>query len=169
MTGAISLFCDMNLNGELNWSGFVLGGLALAYVTFVLPGWFVHPNPAIFVPCDFAAAALLLAYINYAVGGNWYFTFALPLTGIVGLIVCSVVVLCHYLKCGYLYIFGGAFIATGVSSLLIEWLSIVTFAPKAVYMWFFYPLTAMSLIGIMLIIIAIVKPLRESLCRIFSI
>jgi len=35
--------------------------------------------------------------------------------------------------------------------------------------WSIYPLVALFLIGIMLIVIAIVRPFRESLKRIFSI
>ena len=169
ITGAISLFCDMNFNGEINWSGYVLGGLLLAYVIFVLPGWFLRYHPAIFVPCDFAAAALYVEYVNYKVEGDWFITFALPLTAIIALIVCSVVILCHYVKRGYLYIFGGAFIALGAASALVEWLIHLTFNYTHPHVWFFYPLITFSLIGVMLIVIAIVKPLRESLCRIFSI
>ena len=145
------------------------GGIALAYIVLILPGWFSHSHPAVFVPCDFAAVALYLAYINYEVDGSWYLTFALPLTAIIALVVSTVVILCYYVRRGYLYIFGGAFIAIGVFSLLIEWLSIVTFNPAGALFWFFYPMITFSLIGLMLIIIAIVKPFRESLCRIFAI
>ena len=168
IVGAISVFCDVDLNGSLDWSGYVVGGLLLGYVFFILPAWFFRPNPAIFVPVDFAAAALFLWYVNYAVSGEWFFSFALPLCGVASLVVCAVVVLCHYLRRGYLYIFGGAFLALGAASPLVEWLSIITFAPSS-FVWFYYPTIALSLIGIMLIIIAMVRPFRESLFRIFAI
>ena len=58
ITGAISLFCDINYSGSVEWSGYVIGGLLLSYVVFILPGWFARYHPAIFVPCDFAAAAI---------------------------------------------------------------------------------------------------------------
>ena len=65
----ISVFCDYNLNGQLNWSGYVVGGLILAYVVIILPGWFQRPHPEIFTPVSFAAVALYLGYLNIAVGG----------------------------------------------------------------------------------------------------
>ena len=38
----------------------VAGALVVSYVVLALPVWFRRPNPVIFVPCDFAAAALYL-------------------------------------------------------------------------------------------------------------
>lgn len=165
----ISVFCDYNLNNMLNWSGYVVGGLILAYVVIILPGWFQRPHPAVFAPVNFAGAALYLGYVNLAVGGGWFLTFALPVTAGAALIVCSVVILTHYLKRGRLYIWGGAVIATGLFSLLIEWLMHVTFNINNYLHWSAYPAIALGLIGIMLIVIAIVRPFRESLRRIFSL
>ena len=166
---AISFVCDYNLGNGITWSGYAIGGIILAYVLFVLPGWFRKYNPAIFVPTSFATTGLYLWYINYAVGGEWFWTFALPITGAATLIFSSITILSYYIRRGYLYIWGGAFVAIGIFCPVIELLSAITFDSYKNLNWSLYPLIAFALIGIMLIIVAIVKPFRESLRRIFSI
>ena len=168
IAAVISFVCDLTLGGGIAWSGYVIGAIALFYTLFILPGWFRKYNPAIFIPVDFAAIGLYLAYISIATGGKWFFTFALPITGIVTLIISSITILSYYLRRGYLYIFGGAIVAAGAFCPMIETLAIITFGIRPM-MWSIYPLIALFLIGIMLIIIGIVKPFRESLCRIFAI
>ena len=164
----ISFVADLNIGNGITWSGYVIGGILLFYTLFILPAWFKKYNPAIFIPVDFAAIGLYLFYINLATGGRWFNTFALPITGIVTLIVSSITILSYYLKRGYLYIFGGALVGAGTFCPAIETLSIITFDQPPM-MWSIYPLIALFLIGMMLIVIAIVKPFRESLCRIFAI
>ena len=158
---------DMSINGDFTWSGYVLGGLIVAYTLLILPGWFNRSHPAVFVPSSFGAVALYVAYINYYSGGEWFLTFALPLIGGVALIVCSVTILSHYLRRGYLYIWGGASIATGLLCVLLEWLTVITFAREAMFVWSLYPAIALFLVGIMLIVVGIVKPFRESIRRVF--
>ena len=168
IAAVISFVCDLNMGNGISWAGYVIGGIALFYVLFVLPGWFKKYNPAIFIPVDFAAIGIYLAYVNYATGGEWFLTLALPVTGIVTVVISSITILSYYVRRGYLYIYGGAIIGAGLFCPIIETLSVVTFGAKY-YLWSIYPLIALFLIGIMLIVIAIVKPLRESLCRIFAI
>lgn len=168
IAAVISFVADLNMGGGITWSGYVLGGIGLFYVLFILPAWFKKYNPAIFIPVDFAAIGLYLCYINLATGGRWFISFALPITGIVTLVVSSITILSYYLKRGYLYIFGGALIGAGAFCPAIETLSIITF-DQTPMLWSIYPLIALFLIGMMLIVIAIVKPFRESLCRIFAI
>ena len=165
----ISVIADINTSMGFSWSGYVVGGVVLSYVVFVLPMWFVRRSPAVFVPVDFAVAAIYLWYISFATGGDWFWTLALPITGGLALICSSVTILIYYLRCGYLYIFGGASIALGALSLLIEWLIHVTFTLPVHHMWSPYPAITLGLIGIMLIVIAIVKPFRESLARLFAL
>ena len=166
---AVCLACDIQFDMRVTWAGYVIGGILLAYVIVVLPTWFNRWHPIIFVPCDFLAIALYLMYICYASDGNWYWTFALPLTASIALIISSVVVLTTTLRCGYLYITAGALIATGWFAILIEFLSNITFSLYDPFTWSLYPAITLTLVGIMLIVIAIVKPLRESLARFFAI
>ena len=121
----------------------------------------------IFVPADFAAIGLYLLYINFATGGHWFLTFALPVTGTIGVLVTTVVTLLRYLSRGHLYIFGGALIAGGGLAVLIEFLLNLTFGVHQTFIWSFYPLAAGGAAGVMLLIIAVCKPLRRSLHRKF--
>lgn len=166
---AVCLACDLNFDMRLSWSGYVIGSILLSYVIVILPTWFRHGHPIIFVPCDFLAIALFLMYICYATGGDWYWTFALPLVASIALIVSTVVILSVTIRRGYLYICGGAAIATGWFTILIEFLSNITFSIYDSFTWSLYPAITLTLLGLMLIIIAIVKPFRESLAKIFAI
>ena len=165
----ITLFCDIHISGKVTWSGYVIGALMLAYEFFVLPCWFEKPNPVIFVPCAFVATGLFLLYINFAVKGNWFLSLAFPLVGITGAIVTTVVTLLKYVRRGKLFILGGAFIAFGAFTPLIEFLINFTFKIKSVLMWSFYPLVALVFIGGVMIFFAICHPARESMERKFFI
>ena len=165
----ITLFCDIQLNMTITWSAFSVGGTLLAYIILILPAWFRSPNPVIFAPIDFFASGLLLAYINYATDSDWFITFALPILVYFTLIVCTDITLCKYLKRGYLYIFGGSMIAIAGLFVMIELLVGITFTERIRIIWSPYPAVVALIFGIMLIIIAICKPFRESLRKIFFI
>lgn len=160
----ICFFSDLQADGNLNWVGLVVGGLAVAYITFALPLWFRRANPVIFVPCDFAAAILFLLYINFWTDGNWFLSFALPISVAFGLITCAIVTLNHYLHNGKLYIFGGGSIAYGVLMILIEFLLTITF-DISFSGWSIYPLVALVMLGLILIYLAINSVARETIER----
>lgn len=161
----ITLLCNLQINGRVTWAGFVIGGLLVAYVILILPHWFHRHsrNPVIFVPCAFAAIGLYLLYINLATGGDWFLSFALPVTGGSGLIITAVAALTRYIQRGRLYIFGGAALITGAFMPVMELLLNCTFHRPRFIGWSLYPLIALALIGITMLIIAICRPLRESL------
>ena len=165
----ITLLCDLQLNGSVTWSGFVIGALLVAYEIFVLPFWIQKPNPVIFVPCGFCAVGLYLLYINLATGGDWFLSFAFPVVGFAGLLITTVVTLTRYIHRGWLYIFGGAAIAAGAFAPLMEFLLNFTFGFPQRFVWSVYPLVALVLIGAMLIFLAICRPARESMERKFFI
>ena len=165
----ISLLCDLQINSAVTWSGFVMGALLVGYVILVLPFWFRRPNPVIFVPCGFLAVGLYLLYIDLATGGDWFLSFAFPVTGGIGLIVTAVVVLLRYLRRGRLYILGGAMIALGAFMPLMEFLIDITFNRPRFAGWSLYPLIALVLLGGMLIFLAIFRPARETMERKFFI
>ena len=167
LPAVICLLCDWRINNAIVWSGFASGAIVLVYVLIILPLWFRRPNPVIFVPVDFAAIGLYLLYINWATGGHWFLSFAFPVTGAIGLLVSTVVALTRYLRAGYLYVFGGGMILGGGLAVLIEFLLNITFHTHETLFWSFYPMVAGVVLGLMLIVIAICKPLRESLHRKF--
>ncbi len=165
----ICLQCDLLVTGGISWSGFVIGALLTCYTWVILPIWFKKPNPVIFVPCDFAAAALYLLYINLATGGHWFLRFALPVIGFLCLVVTAVVALLRYVRRGALYVYGGAFLATGAFMPLMGFLLNLTFFEAKFALWSLYPTTALVLLGAMLIFLAICRPARESMQRKFFI
>ena len=159
--------CDWRIGNGIVWSGYVVGGLVVLYVAVVLPLWFKRPNPAIFVPIDFIVIGLYLFYINFATHGHWFLTFALPVTGAAMVLVTTMVVLLRYVPGGALYICGGALLGSGGFAVLLEWLLNVTFHLHDTFLWSFYPLAVCTVLGAMLLVIAICKPLRRSLHRKF--
>ena len=167
LPAVISVLCDWRINGGIVWSGFVVGGLLLLYTTVVLPLWFRRPNPVIFVPIDFAVLGLYLFYINFATHGHWFLTFALPVTGTAMVLVTTMVALLRYVPAGALYICGGALLLSGGFAVLVEFLLNLTFRLHDTFLWSFYPLAACTVLGAMLLIIAICKPLRRSLHKKF--
>ena len=166
---SICLAADLNINGQMNWSGYVIGVLLTLYVMFVLPSWFRKPNPVIFTPVSFAAIALFLLYVCLANDGNWFLPFAFPVTGFLCLLVTAVVVLCRYTRKGLLYVFGGASLAMGGFMVLLEYLLHITFGLPGLGTWSFYPMSVFALLGIGLILIAIVPSFRESLSKKFFV
>ena len=138
----IVLVCDLRFSHSVTWSGYVMGGILLVYVSFILPLWFRKRNPVIFVPCAFAAVELYLLYINFATGGKWFLSFAFPICGGVALIATSATALLYYVKKGKLYIFGGVLIALGAMMPLLEFLLYITFDTPRIIGWFFYTLVS---------------------------
>lgn len=168
---AITLFCDLYYGNGLTWAGYPIGGILLFYTMLVLPQWFYRPNPVIFCPITFAVLGAYLLYINHATDGNWFLTFAFPILIYVALCVCAVVTLLRYTQGGRLYIAGAIFIAVGFLCMLIEFFMNLTFGGRSLFdfFWSLIPLIACSFVGLMLIVIAIAKPLRESLKKRFFI
>lgn len=163
------LLCDLQLSGGVTWSGYVMGGLGVCYVTFLLPLWFKKPNPAVFVPCAFLAIGLYLLYINLATGGHWFLSFAFPVVGFFGVLLTTVTTLLRYIRKGRLYIYGGGFIALGAFMPLMEFLLNHTFLNGKRLLWAYFPMGALVLFGGFLVFLALCRPAREVMIRKFFI
>ncbi len=161
----IVLILDYQVGGAVTWSGFVIGALMVSYVMIGLPTWFRRPNPVIFVPCSFVAIGVYLLYIDLAIHGNWFLSFAFPVTGGVGLIVTAVVTLLKYVGKGKMFIFGGGAVALGGFLLLVEYLMAITFPNTGMIWWSLYPMVVLVLLGGVLIFLGICAPAREVLER----
>ncbi|MBQ2734589.1 MAG: hypothetical protein IJF33_02035 [Clostridia bacterium] len=160
---------DLIWHATVTWSGYVAGGVLLGYLAVLLPLWFKHPNPAIFVPCDFAALILYLLYIDLHTNGGWFLGFAFPVTAALGIITTVSAILNYYCKGARLYILGGGVIGIGIWTILIEFLIWTTFGVQSTVWWSLCSFLSLFLLGMLLIVIAIVKPLKESLYKIFFI
>ena len=160
----VTFFSDIQPDGEIDWFGYVAGGIVLAYLTVALPMWFKDPNPIIFVPCDFAACAVYLLYVDAVTDGKWFLSFAFPIVLGAGVITCALVTLLRCLRKGRLYVIGGSVMAFGGLILMIELLMTVAFE-YAFIGWSLYPLTAMLLVGGLLIYLAMNSVAREKIER----
>lgn len=160
----VCFLADIQINGKLEWFGFVAGALGVGYIVFALPLWFEKRNPVIFLPCGFLAAGLYLMYINFVTNGDWFLTFAFPVTGGICIIISAMVALFYYLKKGKLYITGGAFVLFGGFMLLTEFLMDITFNIRFMG-WSIYPLAVLVLIGGLLIYLGINRSAREMMER----
>lgn len=169
LTAVLTVMFNISMQNTVSWAGYVASSLGVFYVCVILPLWFKRTSPAVFVPASFASIILLLLYVNAQTDGNWFLSFAFPVAGTLGLIVTAITTLVHYLRRGYLYIFGGGLIALGAWTMLIELFLHLTFELPGHVIWSPYPCATFVVCGIMLIIIAIVKPFRESLRRIFYV
>ena len=161
-----TLICDLNINGGITWSGFVVGAIVMTYLVFVLPFWFKNPNPVIFVPTSFLTVTAYLLLINEMTQGDWFFKFAFWLMLALTLIFSAFTTLLKYLKRGKLYIYGGMILALGALMPLCEYLLNNTFNFKPVF-WSLYPLTVLAFLGGFLIFLGICRPARETIERKF--
>ena len=160
---------ELSLHHTVGWSGYAAAGILLAYLVVILPSWFKHPNPVIFVPCDFVGALALLLYINLTTGGKWFFSFAMPVTLSLCAIVSAMIALIRYVRRGYLYTVGGGLIALGAWTVLLEYFLRTALLAKTAILWSPFSCGTLFTMGMMLIVIAIVKPLRDSLRKIFFV
>ncbi len=165
----LPIILELSWRSEVTWSGIVAGGTIVFYVGFVLPYWFKKPNPVIFVPSTFALSIGFLLLICYITGGHWFMSFGFPISGSLALICSAATAVLYYVKKGCLYTIGGMLIALGMWSVLLEYDIRTTFNVSTPFYWSLAPLTVLSVVGLMLIVIAIVKPLKESLRRIFFV
>lgn len=163
----LPMIFELTWKYRITWSGMVMGGVLLFYIIFVLPFWFKSPNPVIFAPCDFAAISLYILYISLITDGSWFLSFALPIILSFGAIICAMTTLLRYLKRGKLYVYGAGLIAIGAWTGLIEFLIKLTFGVSTSVKWSIFSFTSLFIIGMLLIIIAIIKPFKEALKKIF--
>ena len=169
LIAVLAVMFDVSLNDSATWSGYVAGGLGVFYFCVILPLWFKRITPAIFVPVGFVSILLYLLYIDLHTGGNWFLSFAFPVVGSFGLILTAMATVCHYVRRGWLYTIGGGFIALGGWTLLIELFIHLTFELPGHVIWSPFPCATLAVFGIMLIVIAIVKPLKDLLKRVFYV
>jgi len=166
ITGGVMLYYDLGPDGHMEWSGYVIGALVVAYVSIVLPMWFVRANPVIFFPCAMASVCSYLLYISLVTQGGWFMSFAFPVTGGITLIAETAIVLLRYVRGGKLYIIGSAIAALGAFMMLTEFLMSITFESVSFIGWCFYPIIVLGGIGAFLIFLGICRPARESIERI---
>ena len=74
------LLMDMLVTPGISWSGYVLGGIALVYVSLVWPLTAKKYRWQLFFPLNGLVLALYLLVIMLISGGNWFLSLGLPIT-----------------------------------------------------------------------------------------
>ena len=165
----LPILIELSWHHKIEWSGYVFFGVVLFYLSLMLPSWFKHPNPAIFVPVSMVSAVFYVLYICWKSGGEWFWSFAFPMGIALTLIVSALATLLHYLKKGKLYIWGGFLLAFGVWTCLTELLIRNAFGINIDFYWSVCTFALFFIVGMLFIIIEIIKPVKETLRKIFYI
>ena len=168
LTALSFLLIDFQIHHQITWGGIVSGAIVLAYILVILPTWFKSSNPVIFASFDVFFSGLFLWYLNQATAGDWFLSFAFPVTGFLAVVIITVTVLLYYVRRGKLYIFGGAFILTGLFMPLLELLISITF-DVSFFGWSIYPALVLAAVGGICIFLAINRRAREAMERRFFI
>lgn len=166
IAGLSCLIYCLHRYGNASWSGIVLLGLALLWVWVLFPMLFPRYRPMIFLPISFACTAGFLLYICAKTGGNWFLSFAFPVTGIVAIMTLTGVALMRYLTQGRLRLMSLLVIAIGLSFMLIEFFAHITFGQQ-MFLWSLYCMTGFCLVGLFLFIASFIPPLSAYLRRTF--
>ena len=164
-----TLFIDAQIDGAITWGGIAAGGIGVAYVILVLPFWFKKVRPLAYVPCVYTSIALYLWYICHVSDGSWFFGLALPLTAYLGVLATLQVYLLTRYRKKALTILGCGMIAMGVLMVLLEYWIHMTFPVVPFVGWSVYPLISLSLLGAMLLFLAVNRKAREKMERKFFI
>ena len=161
------IFC-LRTAGEVSWSGYVLVGAALIWVTLLFPLLFRRFRPMIFLPVDFACLAGFLLYICVKNGEHWFLSFAFPVTAIAGILTMLAVALFRYIRQGRLRLLGLLLILIGASFMLVEFFQHITFGTP-MFVWSLYCVCAFGALGLFLFIATLIPPLHAHLRKTFFI
>ena len=159
------IFC-LKSTGKVGWSGIAALGMALGWIWAILPLLFPRWRPMIFLPIDFACLGGYLLYICANTGGNWFLSFAFPVTGIAAVLTLAGVAMMRYIVQGRLRLMSLLLIAIGLSFMLVEFFQHITFGTP-MFVWSLYCVSAFCLIGLFLFIASFIPPLRAALRRTF--
>lgn len=159
------IFC-LKSKGGVAWSGYVALGLLLVWIWLILPRFFARWKPMIFLPIGFAATGGYLLYICGKTGGNWFLSFAFPVTMLAALLTLAGVAMMRYICQGRLRLMSLLLIAIGLSFMLVEFFQHITFGTP-MFVWSLYCVVGFCLIGLFLFVASFLPPLRAWIRRKF--
>ncbi|MBQ1372558.1 MAG: hypothetical protein IIY70_06450 [Oscillospiraceae bacterium] len=155
-----TLILCLTLHGRVAWSGYVMLGCALVYFAGIFPFWFERREPLIFVPLTFLLTAGYLLYICLYTGGHWYWSFAFPVTMLIGALATLSVALFRFGKRRRLIKTGALLVSIGCSAMLIEFFEALSFG-TTMFLWSLYPVCCFSLLGLFLILCGLIPSWRD--------
>ncbi len=159
------IFC-LKSTGKVGWSGIAALGMVLGWVWTILPMLFRRWRPMIFLPIDFACLGGYLLYICANTGGNWFLSFAFPVTGIACILTLLGVTIFRYIRKGRLRLLGLYLVLIGCSFMLVEFFQSITFQTP-MWVWSLYCVCGFGLLGLFLFIATLIPPLHAHLRKTF--
>ena len=166
IAAAVVLAVCFRLYGSLRWGGYAIGGILLFYMIAVLPCWFRDPKGEIFVPVDHAAAGGYALFICLRTGGHWFLSFAFPILGMSCILITGMICLLKHVRRGKVFVFGGFMILSGGATMLVEFFEHITFGTD-MFRWSLFALAGFGAVGIFLLTVGMIPPLRQALERRF--
>lgn len=163
------LFFDWRLSGAVSWSYYASGGIVSLYFILLFPFWLRHPNPVILLPVDIAILCAYVFGMDALFGDGWFLPLALPLFALAAILTVTPTAVLYYVRRGHFFVYGGVALALGVSLVLTEWLIDRYFGIGGFVFWSLPPLLGLTLVGIFLLLVGIIKPLRVRLEKKFFI
>lgn len=159
------IFC-LKSTGKVGWSGIAALGIVLGWICFVLPLLFPRWRPMIFLPVDFVCLGGFLLYVCASTGGNWFLSFAFPVTAMAAVLTLAGVAMMRYIVQGRLRLMSLLLIAIGLCFMLVEFFQHITFGTP-MFVWSLYCVSGFCLIGLFLFFASFIPPLRAALRRTF--
>lgn len=152
--------------GNFGLSGLISLGVLLAYVLFVLPFWFERPFLPAFSVVDHLAIAGFVYYVCRWTGGHWFTKFALPVLVMSCILITYMICVLKYVRKGKIFYYGGFLILLGIGLTLVEFFQHL-YVGSEMFIWSQFYLIGLGVAGLLLIVIGLIRPLREALERHF--
>jgi len=162
----ITFLYDVFSDSGITWSAYVLGGLVLIFVFFVLPFFLKKRRGIVLLVLDCAAVLLYLLLIEIMSSGDWFAGVALPIVAFAGVLAAVIIVLFSRQKpTGLLLKTAYLLMACG---LLVVWIEAVIYlnaADMTFAGWSFYVLVPCAVLGVAAIILEHRKNFKEQIKR----
>ena len=113
-----------------------------------------------------AEAIIDIIDICKATGGNWFLSFAFPVTALAAVLTLAGVAMMRYIVQGRLRLMSLLLIAIGLSFMLVEFFQHITFGTP-MFVWSLYCMSVFCLIGLFLFIASFIPGWRAALRRTF--
>lgn len=145
--------CDINIDGAVTWSRYVLISTALVYVYIFPPLILLRRRMLTGILLDCVGTAGFLFGLECFTHGNWFLPFGLPLTVLVFLLFGCAILLVRKTPWNTLKILATILFGTGVFVMGLEWLINRSFFDGAPMTWAVYTFIPCMLLGAALLVI----------------
>lgn len=169
LPAAVCLLADISTDGNFSWSGYVVASLFAVY-TVITSALIVHTESLLLEQIfDYMAILLLLVYVEYQCGGDWFLTFALPLLCVAALSTLVLTFLIRVLNKRVLTVISIALIISGILCVICDVMIKYNFYNNVSVGWSLYPFISLVIMGSVLLFIDNNKYIKRRLEKKFFI